>query len=524
MMLSSLSNLALSTLERSASLLTVTPLKFVPSSNTSPASTQRQAANALTNIKQIFQNHFSAQCQQVLQHQDTAQHPLTVLMPIQPEKQASLRKYLKDSTDSINQFFSKSTSTHFARFVVLHDESQDICQPYLLFSSTHDGSFETYMDELVGLTSAETSQPDVLNAIFEHCESYTSLLSYDTKLFSKFIQTHAVKSDAFFMAYWNKTVPEIKASQSLCHKLNQSLEDPLFCKALIQQCDRLGSLSLTETQKPHASILEVLMQKIEGLLEKQGLKTRSAQYFINSQKPTSAKKNFLMNIVEGLLERHWVKIRSTQKNDPGYHLQSNPTQLARRHESKVIEDQRQMAQNQFLTLHAIQPGFFNINILILKIILWLAAGRAKKAKGNLLGIPTIHSLRWLIVPAGIMSNKPYLLFESNYNGSWDSYVDDFVQYACLRMNLIWGKCQDYQSQGAKDVEWFKQHIRNYLFPAQSYYSAYPDLTVRNILTFLRVAEIVKTSQQSFKTTETDQAYRALISLKLLLAGAYHSIN
>jgi hypothetical protein len=488
MMLSSLSSLALSTLERSASIFNLTPLKFVPgtSSDTAQDSAQSQAANALANIKQIFQKYFSAQCQQVLQHQEIAQNPLTVLIPIHPEKQEPLRKYLEASAELINQFFGKSSSTHFARFVILHDESQDICQPYLLFSSAHDGSLNAYVDELVSLASAATPQADILNTIFEYCKGYTPFTCHDIKLFGHFIRRQAVKSDAFFMAYWNKTVPEIKASQSLCRELHQSLENPAFCAELNRECDRFGRLDS-----------------------------------IQSQKPTSLKAGFLTQKLEDLLEKYWVKIRPVQ-NNPGHHLQPNASQLGRRLESKVIEDQ--IAQNQFLTLHAINPGFLGTNVLLLKVILYLADKRAKKAKGNLSGIPTIHSLRWVVIPSGILSKKPYLLFESNYNGSWDSYVDDFVQYACRRMNLIWGKCQDYQSQGAKDVEWFKQHIRNYLFPAQSYYSAYSDLTVRNILTCLRIAEILKPTPSSTKISKSEQTNRNFISLKFLLAGTYHSIN
>jgi hypothetical protein len=488
MMLSSLSSLALSTLERSASFFPLNLLKFVPdvSSKDGPDSSQRQKAKELTYIKHIFQSYLPAQTQQILDHQAVAQSALTVLIPIHPEKEEQLREDLKNSTDSINQYFIKSSTTHFARFVILHDEPQGIDQPYLLFSSTYDGNFEAYIDELVRLTNAEAPDADVLNAIFECCQGYTSSMSRDAKLFRNFIDQHAVSSNAFFMAYWDKSVSEIKASQALYNELGQSLENPFFRQELSQECDHIGSL---QSIKP--------------------------------QKPSSLKTGFLTQKFEEFLEKYWVKIRPAQ-NDPGYHLQPNPTQLARRHESKVIEDH--IAQNQFLTLHAIHPGFLGINVLILKVILWLAAGRAKKAKGNLSGIPTIHSLRWVIIPSGIMSDRPYLLFESNYNGSWDSYVDDFVQYACLRMNLIWGKCQDYLSQGSRDTEWFKQHIRNYLFPAQIYYSAYPDLTVRNILTCLRVAEIIKTPQHSSKTAEVEQADRALISLKLLLAGAYHSIN
>ncbi len=493
MMLYSLSSLALSTLERSVSLIPANLLRFIPgvSSDATQNSSQRQEIKKLANIKQIFQKYFPAQSRQVLQHQDVPQSALTVVVPIYPEKPEQLRKYLEDSADSINRYFDQSSSTHFARFVILEDEPQGVRKPYLLFSSTHDGSFETYMDKLVGLAKAASPEADVLNKIFEHCQGYTPDASCAPKLFSDFIRRYALRSNTFFMAYWDKSVPEIKASQALYNELQESLGSSSFCKELSDECERLSSLNE-----------------------------------LSSQKPTFLKSGFITQKFEEFLEKYWVKIRPAQ-NDPGFHLQPNATQLARRQESRAIEDQ--ISQNQFLTFHAIDPGFLGINILILKVILWLAAGRAKKAKGNLSGIPTIHSLRWVIIPSKMMGDKPYLLFESNYNGSWDSYVDDFVQYACRRMNLIWGKCQDYRSWGAQDTEWFKQHIRNYLFPAQAYYSAYPDLTVRNILTCLRVAEVLKTTQNSDKVVQgkiaqAEQANRALMSLKFLLAGAYHSVN
>jgi hypothetical protein len=341
------------------------------------------------------------------------------------------------------------------------------------------------MDQLVGLTNQSTPAADILDNLLQYCEGYTPSASRDINAFSSFIRQHAVGSNTFFMAYWGKSVPEIHASKALYDELHQALENPLFCKELNHECDRLGSIGSTQSQKP-------------------------------SSLPTGP----LTKTFEDFLEKYWVKMRPVQ-NDPGYHLQPNATQLKRRQESKVIEDR--IAQNQFLTFHSIDPGFLRINILILKIILLLAAKRAKKAKGNLSGIPTIHSLRWVVIPPAKHRKEHYLLFESNYNGSWDSYVDDFVQYACRRMNLIWGKCKDYRSQGAQDAEWFKQHIRNFLFPAQVYYSAYPDLTVRNILTCLRVAEVVGITPNAVEIAEADRT-RALMSLKLLLAGAYHSIN
>jgi hypothetical protein len=485
MMLSSRSSFSLQPPRQPAWMLSLSVLNHRTDSfaEKTGSSSQTEAAQALSNLQQIVQHYVPAQSQRVLQHQENAQSALTVVIPIQPEKQKELKEYLEQPTDPVNQYFSYSPSTHFVRFVILQDESQGIHQPHLLFSSTHDGSFESYMEELAGLAQAKTPQGDVLNEIFQCCQGYPSGTVQDAQAFSNFIHQHALSPDTFFMAYWGKTVPEIQASQALCDALHEALESPSFCAELSSVCDRLPP-------------------------------TRD----IEPQKPTSLKTGFLEKALESALEKYWAKIRSAQ-NDPSDHLQPNPTQLERRLASKAIEDN--MAQNQFLTLHRIYPGFLGINLSILKIILKLAARRAKKAKGNLSGIATIHALRWVIIPSGILGSSPYLLFESNYNGSWDSYVDDFVQYAYRRMNLIWGKCIDYRSRGAKDAEWFKQHVRNYLFPAQAYYSAYPDLTVRNILTCLRVAEILKIEEDQ---VEPEQIHRVVNSFRLFLAGAYHSIN
>jgi hypothetical protein len=444
---------------------------------------QTQEAQSLRSLQQIFRDHFSAQSERILQHKEKVQSALTVLIPIKPEKQEWLKDYLEHPANPIKQCFQYSPSTHFVRFVILQDAPQGIHQPHLLLSSTHDGSFESYMEELVELAKATTFQENVLNELFQCCQGYTAVTSQNAQTFSDFIQQHSLNSDTFFMAYWGNAVPEIKDAKVFCDELHQAMDNPTFCEAVSGICDRLSP-------------------------------TRD----IEPQKPTSLKTGFLEKALESVLEKYWAKIRPAQ-NDPSDHLQPNPTQLERRLASKAIEDN--MAQNQFLTLHRIYPGFLGINLLILKIILKLAAKRAKKAKGNLSGIATIHALRWVIIPSGILGSSPYLLFESNYNGSWDSYVDDFVQYAYRRMNLIWGKCIDYRSRGAKDAEWFKQHVRNYLFPAQAYYSAYPDLTVRNILTCLRLAEILKIEEDQ---VEPEQIHRVVNSCRLFLAGAYHSIN
>src|SRR3712207_8144952 len=47
--------------------------------------------------------------------------------------------------------------------------------------------------------------------------------------------------------------------------------------------------------------------------------------------------------------------------------------------------------------------------------------------------------------SAIVDRGKYLLFESNYDGTWENYIDDFVDYASAGMNAIWGNSEDRKS-------------------------------------------------------------------------------
>ncbi len=97
------------------------------------------------------------------------------------------------------------------------------------------------------------------------------------------------------------------------------------------------------------------------------------------------------------------------------------------------------------------------------------------------GIPSIHFAKWLLVDGG-----KRLLFLSNYDGSWESYLGDFVDQAAIGLNLAWSSTQGYPRTralafgGANDEERFKAWGRAHQRPTQVFYSAYPTLSVSNI--------------------------------------------
>jgi hypothetical protein len=101
--------------------------------------------------------------------------------------------------------------------------------------------------------------------------------------------------------------------------------------------------------------------------------------------------------------------------------------------------------------------------------------------GQLGGIPTIHFAKWLLIDGGAR-----LLFLSNYDGSWESYLGDFVDNAALGLNLAWSCTNEYPKtkvlafDGAEDEATFKAWGRAHQVPTQIFYSAYPHLSIAAI--------------------------------------------
>jgi hypothetical protein len=87
--------------------------------------------------------------------------------------------------------------------------------------------------------------------------------------------------------------------------------------------------------------------------------------------------------------------------------------------------------------------------------------------------------------SGERLHHTYLLFESNFNGTWDQYIDAFSEVVPARMKGIWGT--SYGFPGPIPVEPFKKYIRENEYVANHYWSAYPGATTTEIISAKRVA-------------------------------------
>src|SRR5262249_1571221 len=133
----------------------------------------------------------------------------------------------------------------------------------------------------------------------------------------------------------------------------------------------------------------------------------------------------------------------------------------------------------------------------------------------------IHYAHWAIVSRIPFNGAPqirerlhyrYLLFESNFNGTWDQYIEAFSEAVGQRMSAIWGS--SFGFPGPIPVEPFKAYIRRNEFAANYYWSAYPQATTTIVLQALdleqKLAQFAARSQ-SMTPLEFTQAYEALLT-------------
>lgn len=77
---------------------------------------------------------------------------------------------------------------------------------------------------------------------------------------------------------------------------------------------------------------------------------------------------------------------------------------------------------------------------------------------GLSGIGTVHYARWAMLRDG---EKAQLLFASNFDGPWDTYMDAFTAQAPELFDAVWSNCEGYPDAGAQDSVAFKDFVRKH---------------------------------------------------------------
>ncbi|KQV01506.1 cytochrome [Mesorhizobium sp. Root102] len=160
---------------------------------------------------------------------------------------------------------------------------------------------------------------------------------------------------------------------------------------------------------------------------------------------------------------------------------STPVDLGALDKILVHEDQPGQAQNHLTAISTMKVG--TLRRLALRLSFYLISISAQKVfkPGFLATINTIHFARWVLLPG---TNR--LMFFSNYGGSWESYLEDFIAKAAAGLTGVWSNTEGYPRtrwlflDGARDGDRFKRWARRQQVPTLFWYSAYPGLNTTRI--------------------------------------------
>jgi hypothetical protein len=98
----------------------------------------------------------------------------------------------------------------------------------------------------------------------------------------------------------------------------------------------------------------------------------------------------------------------------------------------------------------------------------------------------IYFARWTIIdrlPPAQKLRTPYLLFESNFDGSWGEYLDAFADRLAKRITRLWGTCYGYERHVLQRKRGhrfppgdFKRFVQRNELRVLRFHAAYPDAT------------------------------------------------
>jgi hypothetical protein len=163
----------------------------------------------------------------------------------------------------------------------------------------------------------------------------------------------------------------------------------------------------------------------------------------------------------------------------------------------------QIVQNHLASMVLVKPGMLRAFMIrnalralhfAVPIVAW---------DGYLGSMRTIHFAHWTLV-----GNSGRLLFLSNFDGSWQSYLNDFVDKAARGLTLAWGNCVGFPKtrnlvlEGAAHGTQFKAWARQSQTQNILWYSAYTDLTVNQIIRNASIVDGLRKS--SMQTKEAEQ--------------------
>jgi hypothetical protein len=362
--------------------------------------------------------------------------------------------------------FSRFEQLHYARLVLIDDATMADLEQFglprpalptqLALLGECDGSAGDFLAELV--QRAESG----LRQIFFHCEGF----ALDTDL-SAWIAAHSLPSAAVYVNRVGRTVGQVQ-------------EEAALARALAAQLER-------EPPPPGASARE----RREALVSYVRTQVRGGRLRLTPIAPTPFFW-WLWNVIHAiaipliglvLLPLLIVAspliiylLRTAERTDIEYCPRPSASAVLA---MQKLEDHD--LTNSFTAVGPVKPGLFR-KLLLRALLIAIDYGcRHIFNAGHLARVQTIHFARWAYLDDGAR-----VLFISNYDGSHEAYMDDFINKVAWGLNLVfsngfgWPRTDWLVCGGARHELPFKYYQRRHQIPTQVWYKAYPGLTLSDL--------------------------------------------
>jgi len=432
----------------------------------------------------------------------TPQANFMIVDTVRSDRLESLRSLLASMNKSIGLAdpensllpFGRFERLHMARFVIIEAVTADEIkaygvtpkpwQPALAFLGDCDGDRDAFLAQLAEIAGAG------LDSIFSHCEGYPDPNSGDLL---SWMQNHHIQPAANYVNWLGRTVRQVHEEAALHRSLSaylQQIVDPIGrenSRALRQKLlshveleKAAGHLTLTpEARTPWCWLLRHWLHKIGIPLI------------------------LLLLLPLFLIAAPFLawRLRWLERSEP--ELPIRPTR-AHIQQLSALEDWD--VSNQFNVFGDIKPGLFRLWAFKFFMLLTDYVARHIYTKGFLTRIRTIHFARWVF-----MDDNRRAFFASNYDGSHESYMDDFINKSGWGLNVAFSNAVGYPTtrwllkEGAARERQFKYTQRRHQIPSQVWYKAYPDLTATDLARNSRIRQGVENRPAS------DAAIRAWLS-------------
>jgi Dyp-type peroxidase family len=443
----------------------------------------------------------------------TDQSSLLVMVPVKAGHMDPLLELLKEVANPSDNYdfevnciipFARIRTLHFARILV-HQASPGpdnplpvypppplpggkvqvhgpAIPPKMLFATDFDGPLDEHIDELLAVAGPG------LDRIFAHCEGWPG--SQDHAGVHGYFLRHRIASNTFYTGTMHRSVDQIHREEELHQEIEKFLDaeagkpgfpaEPLKIREKVRE--HVFSHPEFEWARhqpgPFPRLLfnpDYLKQVAIGLVVAILAAITLGLYLVTGSWGTALRvTGGIVAVTLVVLVAAYLFLRKLEKTDPVIILNKDIDDLV------SVEDR--IVQNQMSSVIYIkEPLWFRG--LVLRAVLAFINFSAKylSNQGTLAGIPSIHFARWVIV-----DNGRRLVFFSNFDGSWENYLGDFIDKSHSGLTGVWSNCVGFPrtknliQEGATDEQRFKAYSRDSQIPTQVWYSAYRWLSVDNI--------------------------------------------